>query len=85
MEVTINYNVYEKAQTRAQQQGLSLTSVIQKFLMRFIGQDQHVDEQTMPDVVLSLLGAGEPLADDDLNGRKAYYEYLVKNKQQNNI
>lgn len=32
--------------------------------------------QQVPDVVLSLLGAGEPVADDDLNARKAYNEYL---------
>ncbi|MBR7022517.1 MAG: hypothetical protein IKI09_03475 [Bacteroidales bacterium] len=35
-----------------------------------------VYEQAVPDVVLSLLGAGLPLADDDLNGRKAYYQHL---------
>ena len=34
------------------------------------------EELQIPDVVLSLLGAGEPLADDDLNGRNAYYQYL---------
>ena len=28
------------------------------------------------DVVLSLLGAGEPVAKDDLNGCDAYYHYL---------
>ena len=29
-----------------------------------------------PDIVLSLLGAGTPVSDDDLNARKAYNEYL---------
>ena len=28
------------------------------------------------DVVLSLLGAGEKVGDDDLNAREAYYDYL---------
>ena len=32
--------------------------------------------QIVPDVVLSLLGAGESVAKDDLNGRDAYYHYL---------
>ena len=32
--------------------------------------------QIVPDVVLSLLGAGEPVAKDDLNGCDAYYHYL---------
>jgi hypothetical protein len=29
-----------------------------------------------PDIVLSLLGAGEKIADDDLNAREAHYKYL---------
>ena len=81
MEVTINYSVYEKAQAYAQQQGLNLTTVIEKFLLRFIGQSQEAEEQAVPDVVLSLLGAGEPLAEDDLNGRKAYYQHLEEKHQ----
>ena len=37
----------------------------------------------MPDIVLSLLGAGAPLNDDDINGRKAYYAYLEKKYNSN--
>ena len=33
-------------------------------------------EDITPDIVLSLLGAGEPVADDDLNARDAYQQYL---------
>ena len=29
-----------------------------------------------PDAVMSLLGAGDSVATDDLNGREAYYQYL---------
>ena len=32
--------------------------------------------EEVPDIVLSLLGAGTPVSDDDLNARKAYNEYL---------
>jgi hypothetical protein len=39
------------------------------------------DRQAIPDVVLSLLGAGMPLADDDLNGRNAYYQHLEEKHQ----
>ena len=35
----------------------------------------------IPDVVLSLLGAGEPVADDDLNAREAYNQYLMEKYQ----
>ena len=76
MEVAINRNIYQQAQTYAQQQGLSLPAVIESFLMRFIGQSRTDAEQSVPDVVLSLLGAGLPVPDDDLNAREAYYQYL---------
>ena len=33
-------------------------------------------KEEVPDIVLSLLGAGTRVADDDLNARKAYNEYL---------
>ena len=35
-------------------------------------------KEEIPDIVLSLLGAGAPVADDDLNARKAYSEYLAE-------
>lgn len=34
------------------------------------------EEQAAPDIVLSLLGAGMPIADSDLNGRNDYYHFL---------
>ena len=54
---------------------MNLTAVIESFLLRFI-DNSKTDEQPVPDVVLSLLGAGEPVANDDLNAREAYNEYL---------
>ncbi len=38
--------------------------------------NKNLSSQTIPDVVLSLIGAGEKIADDDLNAREAYYQYL---------
>ncbi len=76
MEVAINNNIYQQASAYAQQQGLSLTSVIENFLLRFIVHNQSVAEKPVPDIVLSLLGAGEPIAEDDLNAREAYNKYL---------
>ena len=54
----------------------SSKAVIENFLVRYIGRSKAAAEQSVPDVVLSLLGAGEPVADDDLNAREAYQEYL---------
>ena len=76
MEVVIDSKIYQQASTYAQQQGLNLTSVIENFLVRFVGREKDTTEQAIPDVVLSLLGAGEKVAEDDLNAREAYYEYL---------
>lgn len=76
MEVSINSQLYQQASAYAQQHGLNITSVIENFLMRFIGHQKEATEQAVPDVVLSLLGAGEPVAEDDLNAREAYQKYL---------
>lgn len=35
----------------------------------------------MPDIVFSLLGAGAPIEDNDLNAREAYYSYLKEKYQ----
>ena len=76
MEVAINNNIYQQASDYAQKQGLNLTSVIENFLERFIKHSKAATKQQVPDVVLSLLGAGEDVSDDDINARKAYYQYL---------
>lgn len=76
MEVAINPNIYHSAEAYAQQQGLNITSVIEKFLLRFTKTNKTATEEPVPDVVLSLLGAGEPVAEDDINGREAYFKYL---------
>lgn len=76
MEVAINNNIYQQAQAYARQQGLSLNAVIESFLVRFVGRSQTATEQPVPDIVLSLLGAGDAVNDDDLNAREAYYQYL---------
>ena len=75
MEVAINSNIYRQAQTRATEQGLSLPTVIENFLVHFIGKSK-VQQEVVPDVVVSLLGAGASAADDSQNEREAYYQYL---------
>ena len=60
MELAINNSIYRQAADYAKQQGLNLTEVIEGFLVR----------------VMSLFGAGESIAEDDLNAREAYYQYL---------
>ena len=82
MNVAINSNIYQQASDYAQSQGLNLSDVIENFLVRFIGKSKATEtEQQVPDIVLSLLGAGESVAEDDLNAREAYNKYLEEKYQ----
>ena len=76
MEIAINSHIYQQAQVYAQGQGLNLGSVIENFLVGFISKKTAEKEALAPDAVMSLLGAGDSVASDDLNGREAYYQYL---------
>ena len=82
MNVAINSNIYRQASDYAQSRGLNLSDVIENFLVRFIGKSKVSEaEQQVPDIVLSLLGAGESVAEDDLNAREAYNKYLEEKYQ----
>lgn len=78
--IHLNKEIVDKAQRYAASEGKSLTSIIEDYLVRltFKGKKQDLDLEEVPDIVLSLLGAGAPLDDDDINGRKAYYDYVEK-------
>ena len=77
MQIAIDPTIYGTAQIYAEQKGLNLTVMIENFLERFIQEKKATNEQELPDVVFSLLGAsGGQLADDDLNGRNAYHKHL---------
>ena len=60
----------------AHSHGLNLNALIENFLVNLLGEVRAEKKNDVPDVVLNLLGAGEPVAEDDLNGREAYYQYL---------
>lgn len=74
MEIAINSQLYKQASVYAQQQGLSLPSVIENFLVRFIEHSRATTEESVPDVVFSLLGAGEPVKEDDINALEAFQQ-----------
>lgn len=83
MQVAINPNLYGTAQTYAEQKGLDLSMLIEDFLKRFINKEKAKEkEQELPDVVVRLLGStGGQLAEDDLNGRQAYYKHKEEKYQ----
>ena len=79
--IYLNKEIVDKAQQYAASEGKSRTSIIEEYLARltFKGKKEELDLKEVPDIVLSLLGAGAPLDDeDDMNGRKAYYDYVEK-------
>ena len=76
MNIAISNSIYKEASAYAKQQGVNLSTVVENFLMRFVSHGKSVSKDITPDIVLSLLGAGEPIAEDDLNAREAYQQYL---------
>jgi len=76
MNIAVSNSIYKEASEYAKQQGVNLSTVVENFLMRFVSHSKSAAEDITPDIVLSLLGAGAPIADDDLNARDAYQQYL---------
>lgn len=77
--IRLNKELVDKAQAYATAEGKSLSSIIEDFLSRLTSSREEREE--IPDIVLSLLGAGAPVDDDDINGRKAYYGHLEQKHQ----
>ncbi len=78
--INLNKEIVDKAQIYAASKGKSLSSIIEDYLnlLTFKDKKQSTELEGVPDIVLSLLGAGSPVKEDDLNGRKAYYNHLEK-------
>jgi len=76
MQIAINPTLYGTAQVYAEKRGLNLSKLIEDFLRIFVRNQEQATEQPVPDIVLSLLGAGQQTSADDLNGHEAYYQYL---------
>ena len=81
IQVGLEKNVAEKAMIYAQQKGMDLSDLIESYLIRLTKVQTKTEVDEIPDVVKSLLGAGSPVEEDDLNGRKAYYSYLAQKHQ----
>ena len=78
--IRLNKEIVDKAQRYAVSEGKSLTPMIEYYLARLNFKEKKLEPglEEVPDIVYSLLGAGTPLDDDDINGRKAYYDYVEK-------
>ncbi len=62
------------------QMSVEMLENVQHYVRRLRRHTRTVNKtaakEEVPDIVLSLLGAGTQVDDDDLNARKAYNEYL---------
>lgn len=83
LQISLDKRVADVAYSYAKEKGESLSDIVEAYLKQVASQviAKKAQEEEIPDVVLSLLGAGVPIADDDLNGRKAYAEYIKKKHQ----
>ncbi|MGM9698445.1 MAG: DUF6364 family protein [Prevotella sp.] len=79
--INLDKGIVSRALQVTKAKGMELTDVIEDFLITFVTGYSEKENVKYPDVVLSLLGKGEAVDNDDINGRKAYYEHLtVKHK-----
>lgn len=74
-QIKLDKNVVDKAIAYAHQKGVDLSSLIEDYLNRLM-QQAEAEEEAIPDIVLSLLGAGQSVDEEDINGREAYQKYL---------
>ena len=80
MNLVINNSIYQQAQMYAQEQGISLNTVVENFLKRFVSNRKKLETENVPDVVLSLLGAAAPVEESDINGQLIFaVSYLCRN------
>lgn len=75
--ISLDKRIVDDARLYAKRQGISLSELIERYLSRIISKDKSATAG-IPDKVLSLLGAGEPVDEDDINGRKAYHGHLKR-------
>jgi hypothetical protein len=75
IQIKLDKHVAEAASAYAQKKGETLSALIEGYLKRLTRHEKS-EEQQVPDIVLSLLGAGTPVDEDDLNAREAFYTHL---------
>lgn len=74
IQIKLEKQLLDKAFIYARQRGMDLSAILSDYLSRLVKQEDK--KQEILDIVQSLLGAGTPVAEDDLNGKEAYHQYL---------
>lgn len=73
-QIQLEKYLLDEALAYAKKRGMDLSIILSDYLCRLVKQEKDTSE--VPDIVLSLLGAGTSVNEDDLNGREAYHHYL---------
>ena len=83
IQIGLNKSLLDAASAYARERGLSLSEMIEDYLVRVVKMGHKLEGQQdeVPDIVKSLLGAGESVSNDDLNGRQSFYSYLEKKQE----
>ena len=74
VQIQLEKHLLDKAIAYAKLRGIDLSTMLTDYLSRLVKQQEEKSE--IPDVIQSLLGAGSPVDETDLNGREAYHRYL---------
>lgn len=64
IQIKLEKQLLDKALIYARQRGMDLSAILSDYLSRLVNQEDK--KQEIPDIVQSLLGAGTPVAEDDL-------------------
>jgi hypothetical protein len=75
IQINLNKHIVDQAAQYAHRKGIKLSAMIEEYLLHVTEVDKSGDEP-IPNVILSLLGAGEPVGEDDINARESFYGYL---------
>lgn len=76
-QISLDKMIVDKASAYAAEKGENLSLIIERFLLNLIQQNPtQKKEEKVPDIVLSLLGAGSSVPENDINGREAYHKYM---------
>jgi prophage tail gpP-like protein len=75
VQINLDKRVFDNATAYARLKGIDVSSLVEGYLSR-ITHSRSVTNEPVPDVVLSLLGAGEPVDEDDVNARAAFYSHM---------
>lgn len=79
IEITLPENIITEATRYANERGVNLSTIIETYLTRIVQTSKRKKtDADIANAISCLLGAGNPISNDDINGREAYQKYLLE-------